>query len=484
MSPKKGKKPDSGAFGNALINSKKRKARLQTGEGPHGPTRYEIADSPVPLEDRLRSKTDDFTLGDFVTEAELTGKTFTSQRGPIRILDRAQLTKEAFEALHRTPEQQAAEERLRDRLTIPRRPPWDETTTPDELHELETAEVLEWRRSLSLLEEADGVTLSPFEKNPEVWKELWRVLERSQVAVYIVDARDPLSFFCPDFVRYAEELGLPLVLALNKADLVPPPIRDAWARHFSGAPFAVEFVSTVGSEAPGVATPLALVLRARSLAREPGRDGRVTVGFVGFPNVGKSSMLNAAVGRVCARSSSTPGKTKHLQTINLEEEGITLCDCPGLVFPSFQISRAGMVANGVLSIDRMTDWRGALAVVCDRVPAEAISLLYGTEDLHGPEALAAEIARMKGFTTAHGNPDEARAAKIVLRDYVAGKLIHCELPPGISLKADADDQMEEEPPAPEAIPELPELPDAKAKKPVFTMKAKRRQVVRFTSSLE
>jgi large subunit GTPase 1 len=229
------------------------------------------------------------------------------------------------------------------------------------------------------------------------------------------------------------------------------------------------------------------VRRARALARAPGRDGRVTVGFVGFPNVGKSSLLNAAAGRVCARSSATPGKTRHLQTVNLEEEGLTLCDCPGLVFPSFQVSRAGMVANGVLSIDRMTDWRGALAVVCDRVPPEALALLYGAPAARGPEELAAEVARVRGFMTAHGNPDEARAAKIVLRDYVAGKMIHCELPPGVSLRPDADEAEEEAPPPPEEVPELPELPElpgAAAKKPVFTMKAKRRHVVRFTSSLE
>jgi hypothetical protein len=95
MSQKKGGKSDCGAFGNALIKSKKRRARRQSGEGPHDPTRYELPDSPIPPEDRLDSMTDDFTLGDFVTEAELTGNSFTSQRGPIRVIDRTGFTKEA-----------------------------------------------------------------------------------------------------------------------------------------------------------------------------------------------------------------------------------------------------------------------------------------------------------------------------------------------------------------------------------------------------
>ena len=115
----KGKKNDSG-FGNALINSRM-KARKTPGEGNHGPTKYTVEDSYIAPEDRLRSMTDDYTLGDFVTDAELNGKTFQALRGSVRIVDCAQLTKEAFITLHRTPEQAEAEERLRGRLRTPRR---------------------------------------------------------------------------------------------------------------------------------------------------------------------------------------------------------------------------------------------------------------------------------------------------------------------------------------------------------------------------
>jgi large subunit GTPase 1 len=490
MSARKGKSKskDSGGFGSALINSKKKRALPRAGEGNHGPTKYDIPDSPVPLEDRLRSRTDDYTLGDFVTDSELSGKSFQAQRGPIRILDREQLTREAFESLHRTPEQLEAEDRLRQRLTIPRRPHWDETTTPDDLHEMETREILEWRRSLSIIEESDGVVVSPFEKNPEVWKELWRVLERSQIAIYILDARDPLSFFCEDFVRHMNELSIPVLLALNKADLVPPPIRTAWSQYFGSIQtdltFSFEFVTTIQTDDTELLTPKQLVVKTKALAREPGRDGRVTIGFVGFPNVGKSSMLNSAVGRICVKSSSTPGKTKHLQTINMEEEGITLCDCPGLVFPSFQQSRAAMVCNGVLNIDQMTDWLAPSQIICEKVPTEAFNLLYGTK-LTGlysdANVFLQSLAGIRGFTTARGNPDEARVARIVLKDYVRGKMIHCELPPGVRLKEDEVEKPEPPPvEEPEEEPDLA-LPDAKPKKPVFTVNPKRRGVIRFSS---
>jgi ribosome biogenesis GTPase A len=59
----------------------------------------------------------------------------------------------------------------------------------------------------------------------------------------------------------------------------------------------------------------------------------LTIGCCGFPNVGKSSLLNTLVGRKVVSVSRTPGHTKHLQTIFLTPN-VRLCDCPGLVFPS------------------------------------------------------------------------------------------------------------------------------------------------------
>lgn len=509
------KKGGDGGFGAALVNSRM-KHRKTPGEGNHGPTKYLVEDSYIGPEDRLRSMTDDYTLGDFVTDAELNGKTFTAMRGQVRIVDRAQLTKEAYLALHRTPEQIEAEERLKHRLRIPRRPYWDENTTADELHQAETKELIEWRRALSIIEEDGNVTLSPFEKNPEVWKELWHVLERSQVAVYIIDARDPLSFFCEDFILYMNELKLPILICINKGDLVPPPIRKEWARYFEelshNLPFKFEFVS---AKAPGddLITPRQLILKAKALAAGPGRDGKVTIGFVGFPNVGKSSCLNSAVGRVCVRSSSTPGKTKHLQTINIEEEGITLCDCPGLVFPLFEQSRAAMLCNGVINIDHMTDHIGPAMIIAERLPAKAFNLLYGTQfktETVDYEELLNGIAKVKGLTKGLGLPDDARAARFLLKDYCDGKLIHCELPPGTRLKsveqpltpeelkasqqkpAEETHKEEEEKPQEEEkpkevelpnidLPDLSSIPEKKEKKPMQYPNPKKRGVVRITS---
>ena len=66
--------------------------------------------------------------------------------------------------------------------------------TADEVDRREKNEFLNWRRYIAALEDKSTLKVTPFEKNLEVWRQLWRVLERSDMAVQIVDARNPLLY--------------------------------------------------------------------------------------------------------------------------------------------------------------------------------------------------------------------------------------------------------------------------------------------------
>lgn len=103
---------------------------------------------------------------------------------------------------------------------------------------------------------------------------------------------------------------------------------------------------------------------------------KLVVGLVGYPNVGKSSTINALLGEKKVSVSSTPGKTKHFQTIHLSPT-IVLCDCPGLVFPQFATTKAALVCDGVLPIDQMREHSGPTALVAKRIPKEVLEATYG-----------------------------------------------------------------------------------------------------------
>lgn len=85
------------------------------------------------------------------------------------------------------------------------------------------------------LAETSNLLLTPFERNVQLWRQLWRVLERSQLVVQIVDARNPLGFRCQDLENYVKEIGSDendeeitvagkgkrrSLLLINKADLL------------------------------------------------------------------------------------------------------------------------------------------------------------------------------------------------------------------------------------------------------------------------
>jgi ribosome biogenesis GTPase A len=57
------------------------------------------------------------------------------------------------------------------------------------------------------VEEDERLTLTPFEKNLEIWRQLWRVCEKSDIVVQVVDARDPMFYNCPDLEAYVHGGG-------------------------------------------------------------------------------------------------------------------------------------------------------------------------------------------------------------------------------------------------------------------------------------
>lgn len=114
----------------------------------------------------------------------------------------------------------------------------------------------------------------------------------------------------------------------------------------------------------------------RASAESDSGNGALVVGLVGYPNVGKSSTINALIGAKKVSVSATPGKTKHFQTLHLSPTTI-LCDCPGLVFPQFATTSADLVVDGVLPIDQLREATAPAELVTRRIPKDILEATYG-----------------------------------------------------------------------------------------------------------
>jgi large subunit GTPase 1 len=462
---------------------------------------------------KMRSITEQAALDEFLTTAELAGTDFTAEKmNNVQIIHTDQKNPYLLSAA----EERSAirkHKKNKGRLTVPRRPHWDQTTTRNELDAMERESFMDWRRGLAELQENNDLLMTPFERNLEVWRQLWRVIERSDIVVQIVDARNPLLFRSEDLELYVKEISPKKrnLLLVNKADMLTYKQRELWADYFDKNDFSFRFFSAQlakekneaqlnESESESDEESLAEETEALDLqeAGDKEADGGVelssgpaiskrtnildveeleelflsnapedlqeeptdeddapkpprktTIGLVGYPNVGKSSTINALLGAKKVSVSSTPGKTKHFQTLYLSPE-IMLCDCPGLVFPNFASTKAELVVNGVLPIDQQREFTGPAGLVAQRIPKHFLEDVYGITIHTRPveeggtgiptahDVLRA-YARARGFaTTGQGQPDESRAARYVLKDYVNGKLLFCHPPPPLDGGPDAE----------------------------------------------
>jgi len=116
-------------------------------------------------------------------------------------------------------------------VPIPMRPTWDEYTSPDQLEESEKKAFTAWMAGI--YDKFPRERLNFFEHNLEVWRQLWRALERSDIAVIVLDARCPLFHFPEAIYSYiTQDMGMDVCCLLNKVDLVPPAATTAWLEFF------------------------------------------------------------------------------------------------------------------------------------------------------------------------------------------------------------------------------------------------------------
>lgn len=443
------------SLGNSLINERDRIRRT------HQRSKYdaENIENPAFLEVEAKKYTDSTTeeasLEEFLARVQLSGATFTAERGQFRVVEKE--TPVVVPSRVDYTNNLELQRHFEHRLKIPRRPSKETWNTIEELTKLENETFLKWRSDLSELQEHDGLTLTPFERNPDMWRELWRVVERSDVVVQIVDARNPLLFRSKDLEQFVGEVdpAKKLLLLVNKADLLEKYHLSEWAKYFAENQVNAVFWSAL-EEPPDVSeecTPshstdtstngylyfrtredLIKYLKDIGHASDIPGSKPVVVGMVGYPNVGKSSTINKLAGVKKVPVSDVPGKTRHFQTVYIDSQ-LCLCDSPGLVMPSFTFGRNEMFLNGILPPDQIREHFGPIALLLSRVPIPFFERMYSIMLPGGSKSsalnLLTSIAFIRGFMSASGIPDCSRAARMVVKDVVAGRIKWVAPPPGV-----------------------------------------------------
>ncbi|CAO3666732.1 unnamed protein product [Rhizopus microsporus] len=155
---------------------------------------------------QMQSITQENDLEAFLSTAALADTDFTAERLNVKVIQNNYTNPLLMDDDEDQKRRIAKQEASIDRLSVPRRPHWDKSMTAEQVQRNERESFLNWRRSMAQLEDEEGLLLTPFERNIEVWRQLWRVIERSQLVVQIVDARNPLLFRSADLEKYVTEV--------------------------------------------------------------------------------------------------------------------------------------------------------------------------------------------------------------------------------------------------------------------------------------
>ncbi|KAL5533826.1 NOG2 [Sanghuangporus baumii] len=267
-----------------------------------------------------------------------------------------------------------------------------------------------------------------------IYGELYKVIDSSDVILHVLDARDPFGTMCESVLEFIrkEKAHKQVVLIINKCDLVPSWVTARYIQYLTPRyPTLAFHASPNHSFGKG-----SLIQLLRQFSRLHSDKKQISVGFVGYPNVGKSSIINTLKsGKVC-KVAPIPGETKVWQYITLTKR-IYLVDCPGIVPTSAHDSLTSTVLKGVVRVEALPTPSDHVPALMARVKPLYLSRTYGVplpspDDLTKawePEVFLDKLARMKGRLLKGGEPDLEGVARIVLSDWVRGRIPFFVPPP-------------------------------------------------------
>nr|XP_014100676.1 nucleolar GTP-binding protein 2 [Bactrocera oleae] len=259
-----------------------------------------------------------------------------------------------------------------------------------------------------------------------IWNELHKVVDASDVLLQVLDARDPMgtrSKYIEQFLR-KEKPHKHLFFILNKVDLVPVWVTQRWVAILSAEYPTIAFHASMQHPfGKG-----ALINLFRQLGKLHLDKKQISVGFIGYPNVGKSSVINALRSKKVCNVAPIAGETKVWQYITLMKR-IFLIDCPGVVYPSAETDTE-KVLKGVVRVELVTNPEDYVETVLQRVRKEYIQKTYKVESWTTSMDFLEQLAKKSGKLLKGGEPDITVTSRMVLNDWQRGKLPFYVAPEG------------------------------------------------------
>ena len=239
-----------------------------------------------------------------------------------------------------------------------------------------------------------------------------KILSQADVILEVVDARMPFDTRNKVVEQLAKEKNKRLIIILNKSDLVPPEFLEKVIEEIKKEYPVIPFSAHKGK---GVKELLQLI---KNIAKE---KKIIKVGVLGYPNVGKSSLINTLKKKKVASTSPKPGMTRGEKLVKLDKN-IYLIDTPGIITLELQedLALKGSYIPDKLEYPIETALKLIEKIISTK--KEAIKETYNIEPEQDPLKTLEKIGSKLNYKIKGGEIDLDRTAKKVLWDWIKGHI--------------------------------------------------------------
>ncbi|XP_062400451.1 guanine nucleotide-binding protein-like 3 [Sardina pilchardus] len=280
-------------------------------------------------------------------------------------------------------------------------------------------------------------------------RELNKVIEASDVLVEVLDARDPLGCRCPELEEAVlkHEGKKKLMFVLNKIDLVPKDNLKKWLEYLQlECPTFVFKASTqlqdrtveekrrrrmangVDHSRAGAALGHTSLLEVLGeYASTLNTESMLKVGIVGFPNTGKSSLINSLKGLRACHAGVQRGLTKCMQEVHISKT-VKMIDSPGVIATPSN-SPVSMALRSLQVEEKEESSIEAVRTLLKQCDQQQIMLQYNVPDYRNSAEFLTCFAKKRGFQMKGGVLNTELAATTFLNDWTGAKLSYHSKPP-------------------------------------------------------
>ena len=249
-------------------------------------------------------------------------------------------------------------------------------------------------------------------KYPEL---ILKIIQDSDIILEVLDARFIEETRNTEIEEQIKGQGKKLIYALNKSDLLLKKEKK----------INLDYSILVSCKERSDIRKLRELIKILSKKIKKPFGEKIIVGIIGYPNTGKSSLINLLIGRSSAGVGSEAGFTRGIQKLRLDEN-IFILDSPGVI-PETQYSHtekekiSKQTIAGGRSYSQVKDPEIVVAKLISAYP-QILEKFYNVQANGDSEILIEELGRKKGFLKKGGLVDENRTAKYILRDWQTGEI--------------------------------------------------------------